>query len=81
VIASRCEEIGRDPASLAVSVHIGRETIEEAGAARVDRLGEYRDVGVSRVMGLDRDSVRTDEALESLVEDGRAAGVEFASAR
>jgi F420-dependent oxidoreductase-like protein len=78
VIASRCEEIGRDPASLAVSVHIGREAIEEVGAARVDRLAEYRDVGVSRVMGLVRDTVRTDEALESLVADARAAGVELA---
>jgi F420-dependent oxidoreductase-like protein len=78
VIASRCEEIGRDPASLALSVHIGREAIEEAGAARVDQLAAYRDVGVSRVMGLVRDTVRTDEALESLVADARAAGVELA---
>jgi F420-dependent oxidoreductase-like protein len=77
VIASRCEEIGRDPASLTVSVHVDREAIEEMGAARVDRLAEYREAGVSRVMGLVRDSVRTDEALESLVADARAAGVEL----
>ncbi len=78
VIASRCEEIGRDPATLPVSVHVDRAAIEEVGAARVDRLAEYRDLGVSRVMGLVRDSVRTDEALEALVADARAAGVEFA---
>ena len=78
VIASRCEEIGRDPASLAVSVHIGREAIEVVGPERIDRLAEYREIGVSRVMGLVRDSVRTDEALESLVADARAAGVELA---
>ena len=34
-------------------------------------------LGVSRVMGLVRESVRSDEALGSLVEDARAAGLEF----
>jgi F420-dependent oxidoreductase-like protein len=79
LIASRCEEIDRDPASLAVSVHLGREAIEEQGAARIESLAAYRELGVSRVMGLVRESVRTDDALESLVADARAAGVEFAT--
>jgi len=78
VIRSRCEEIGRDPATLAVSVHLFGESIATRGAARIDLLGAYRELGVSRVMGLDRESARTDEALESLVEDARAAGVDFA---
>jgi len=78
VIASRCEEIGRDPATLPVSVHLLREDIGDSGAARVDRLAAYREAGVCRVMGLVRASARTDEALESLVEDARAAGVLFA---
>ena len=47
------------------------------GAPRVDLLAAYRGAGVSRVMGLVRESVRSDEALGSLVEDARAAGVEF----
>ena len=51
----------------------------EAGRPRVDLLAGYREAGVSRVMGLVRDSATTDEALESLVEDARAAGVEFAA--
>ncbi|MFL5710400.1 MAG: TIGR03560 family F420-dependent LLM class oxidoreductase [Chloroflexota bacterium] len=77
VVAARCEEVGRDPATLPVSVHIWAETFKQTGQARTDLLGEFRDAGVSRAMGLVRDSTTTDEALESLVEDGRAAGVEF----
>jgi F420-dependent oxidoreductase-like protein len=78
VIASRCEEIGRDPATLPVSVHLWGESIADAGPARVKRLAAYREAGVSRVMGLVRAAAQTDEALESLVEDARAAGVELA---
>jgi F420-dependent oxidoreductase-like protein len=78
VIAQRCEEVGRDPATLPVSVHIWTETLSQAGQARVDRLAAYREAGVRRVMGLIRASARTDEALDSLVEDARAAGVELA---
>ena len=78
VIRNRCQEIGRDPATLAVSVHIQRPTIDRAGSARIELLTAYREMGVSRVMGLVRESARTDEALDSLVEDARAAGVELA---
>jgi F420-dependent oxidoreductase-like protein len=78
VIASRCEEIGRDPASLAVSVHVWKERFGIGGTARIDLLGAYRDAGVSRVMGLDDATATTDDALESLAEDARGAGVELA---
>ena len=77
VIRSRCEEIGRDPATLAVSVHVWTEYLSEAGAARVDLLAGYRELGVSRVMGLVRASATTDDALEALAEDARAAGLEL----
>ncbi len=78
VIASRCEEIDRDPASLPVSVHVWKERFGIGGTARIDLLGGYRDAGVSRVMGLDDATATTDDALESLAEDARAAGVELA---
>ena len=77
VIRGRCEEIGRDPATLSVSVHVWREDITERGARRVDRLAAYRELGVSRVIGLVRDSAADDDALKSLVEDARAAGAEL----
>jgi alkanesulfonate monooxygenase SsuD/methylene tetrahydromethanopterin reductase-like flavin-dependent oxidoreductase (luciferase family) len=77
VIRSRCEEIDRDPATLAVSVHVWMETFSIGGAARIDDLAGYRELGVSRVMGLDRGSVQDDGALDALAEDARAAGVEL----
>jgi F420-dependent oxidoreductase-like protein len=78
VIRSRCEEIGRDPATLSLSVHIWAETFTIGGRSRVDLLAGYREVGVDRVIGLDLASAKTDDALESLVEDARAAGIELA---
>ena len=78
VIRARCEEIGRDPATLSLSVHVWHEDLEDAGPARVERLAAFRDLGIARVMGLLHRSATTDEALESLAEDARAAGATFA---
>jgi F420-dependent oxidoreductase-like protein len=75
VIRSRCEEIGRDPASLAVSCHIWWGNAKEPGRRRVDLLGAYRDTGIGRVQALLQDSADSDEALESLAADCREAGV------
>jgi F420-dependent oxidoreductase-like protein len=78
VIRARCEEIDRDPASLTVSVHVWWEQLREAGAARADMLAGYRELGVSRVIALVRDSVDGDEALERWADDARAGGAELA---
>ncbi|MEX1072909.1 MAG: TIGR03560 family F420-dependent LLM class oxidoreductase [Chloroflexota bacterium] len=78
LIASRCEEIGRDPATLRLSVNIGRDTIKVAGQARVDLLAGYREVGVARVMTLLQETATSDSALELLATDARAAGCELA---
>ncbi len=74
VIASRCEEIGRDPATLRLSVNISRYDIAAAGSSRVELLAAYREVGVDRVMGLLTESATSDEPLESLAADARSAG-------
>jgi len=78
IIRSRCEEIDRDPSTLAVSVHLWWGDAPKPGEARIDRLAAYAELGVSRVMTLLRDSVDSDEPLERLAEDCRAAGVELA---
>jgi F420-dependent oxidoreductase-like protein len=78
-IRARCEEIDRDPISLAISVHIWTETASIAGQRRVDLLAAYREAGVDRVMGLDQGSATSDEALEAFAADARLAGVELAS--
>jgi F420-dependent oxidoreductase-like protein len=78
VIRSRCEEIGRDPASLRLSAHLFWRNAPAAGQARVDQLAAYREVGVDRVITLIRDSATSDEALVSFADDARAAGAELA---
>ena len=78
VVRARCEEIGRDPATLAISVHIWGEDIAAGGTERADRLAGYRELGVDRVMTLLRESARSDETLESLAEDARTAGLDLA---
>jgi F420-dependent oxidoreductase-like protein len=78
VIRARCEEIGRDPGTLAISVHIWQQHFSRSGQERVDRLAGFVELGVNRVMGLDFASAREDEALERLAEDARGAGVELA---
>ena len=79
-IRARCEEIGRDPDSLSVSVHLWREMAawRDPGADRQAMLAEMAELGVSRVMGLLWDSAESDEALAALFDDARAAGVEIA---
>ncbi len=79
-IRRRCEEAGRDPATLRVSVHLwlkDRAWLAETGEADLpirDLLARYRELGISRVMGLVPGSVDGDEALERFAEDSRAAG-------
>jgi F420-dependent oxidoreductase-like protein len=77
VIASRCEEIGRDPGTLRVSVNIGRDDSGPEGAPRVDLLRRYADAGVDRVMTLIRASAADDGALERFAVDCVAAGCEL----
>jgi F420-dependent oxidoreductase-like protein len=74
VIRSRCAEIGRDPASLRVSVHIWRHSAPAPGAERIDRLARYRELGVARTIEFLPASARDDEALAAYAEDMVRAG-------
>jgi alkanesulfonate monooxygenase SsuD/methylene tetrahydromethanopterin reductase-like flavin-dependent oxidoreductase (luciferase family) len=75
VIASRCEEIGRDPSTLRVSVHIWGRPDAPAGAARRDRLRAYADLGVARVMVQGFAAVGDPGHLERVAEDCAAVGL------
>ena len=79
-IRQRCEEIGRDPATLTVSVHMWAESLGRGGQQLVDRLGGYRELGLSRAIGLVKATTTDDEALPRFVEDARAAGVTIGQA-
>jgi hypothetical protein len=78
VIADRCREIGRDPATLAVSVHIDIDVLEGDSRGRQSLLKRYEDLGVRRVMALLTSAVQGDEALDSLAEDATRAGLALA---
>jgi len=74
VIRARCEEAGRDPATLAVSVHLGPGDVAVAGPGRVARLAAYRELGIRRVMASLPTSVADDAVLESFAADAAAGG-------
>jgi F420-dependent oxidoreductase-like protein len=77
VIAQRCEEIGRDPASLRVSIHVWWEDLLTAGQARAELVAAYSQLGLSRLIALVRQSVDDDEALAAWAADARAGGAEL----
>jgi F420-dependent oxidoreductase-like protein len=74
VIASRCEEIGRDPATLRVSVHAWHEQVAAPGGRRVELLGRYRELGIARVQTLVRSAAADSSALAAFADDCGAAG-------
>jgi hypothetical protein len=55
-------------------VHVWWEQLVKTGAARADMLAAYRELGVSRVIGMVRNSAEGDDALVAWAEDCRAAG-------
>lgn len=77
VVRQRCEEIGRDPDTLRVSVHLWWERGDEPGAARVDQLASLRGLGIDRVMVFARSAADSDVALMRLREDAIAAGADL----
>lgn len=80
IARSRCEEIGRDPATLRVSLYTRDQDIREAGQARVDLLGELQDLGLSRVVAFPGRWSTELETQARMAEDCRAAGLEMAGA-
>lgn len=83
VIHSRCEEIGRDPASLKLSVHTwaGSPGVAAEGQQRVDVYAAYRELGVYRVQSYLDAFARSDEGVHSYRNDLEAAGAEFNESR
>jgi F420-dependent oxidoreductase-like protein len=75
VIQARCDEIGRDPATLRVSLHLNWDRAEASGQRRIDDLARLAALGVSRVQIFDRATAVDDGALVRLAEDVRAAGL------
>jgi alkanesulfonate monooxygenase SsuD/methylene tetrahydromethanopterin reductase-like flavin-dependent oxidoreductase (luciferase family) len=75
VIAERCGEIGRDPATLRVSVHVWGDADAAAGSARQDRLREYAELGLSRAILQGFAGVTDPGVIEAAAADGEAVGM------
>jgi alkanesulfonate monooxygenase SsuD/methylene tetrahydromethanopterin reductase-like flavin-dependent oxidoreductase (luciferase family) len=76
VIRARCEEIGRDPESLRVSVHTWYQSpgVSTPGQRRVDLYAAYRELGVDRIQSYIDGIVDEPEAAEAFARDLLAAG-------
>ena len=75
LIDSHCSEVGRDRGTLRLSVHVWGRPDAPAGAARRERLRQYRDVGVSRVMLQGFAAVADQGHLERIADDCAALGL------
>jgi alkanesulfonate monooxygenase SsuD/methylene tetrahydromethanopterin reductase-like flavin-dependent oxidoreductase (luciferase family) len=80
VISERCDEIGRDPATLGVSVHVWGRPEAPAGRERRDRLRAYADLGLRRTILQGFAAVTDPGLLESIADDCAAVGLLEAAA-
>jgi F420-dependent oxidoreductase-like protein len=78
-VRAKCERAGRAPDSLRFSVYTYDEHFLEAGEARVDLIGRYAEIGVSRIVCFPTKLDPSVEAQESFAEDCVAAGIELAA--
>lgn len=77
-IWQRCDEAGRDPATLRVSVHLWGDVVADEGSVRATRLAAYRDLGVSRVVAQLHAATTDLSVLDRFRADAVAAGAELA---
>ena len=74
-IRQRCEEIDRDPASLAVSVHVWGAADAPAGPLRQERLAAYAELGLARIILQGFGAVGDRDEIERIAVDCRAVGL------
>jgi F420-dependent oxidoreductase-like protein len=78
-IRARCEEAGRDPATLKVSLYTRDVDVRVPGQATVDLLGALQDLGLSRAVCFPSRWSTELDVQARFAEDCRAAGVEMAA--
>jgi F420-dependent oxidoreductase-like protein len=77
-VRRRCEEEGRDPATLRFSLYARDEEMREAGRGRVDLISRLAEIGLDRLVAFPTRWSPTAETQEAFAVDVRAAGVELA---
>ncbi|HET7727213.1 MAG TPA: TIGR03560 family F420-dependent LLM class oxidoreductase [Candidatus Limnocylindrales bacterium] len=80
VIRQRCEEEGRDPATLRLSLYSRDTDVREPGQARIDFIGRLAEIGLDRLVAFPTRWSPTAEAQAAFAEDVREAGIELAAA-
>jgi alkanesulfonate monooxygenase SsuD/methylene tetrahydromethanopterin reductase-like flavin-dependent oxidoreductase (luciferase family) len=76
VIRERCEEVGRAPESLAVSVYIWGEAADvAAGPERRQRFRDYEGLGLARVIVQGFALVKDPHAIDDVIDDAVAVGL------
>ncbi|HET7702670.1 MAG TPA: TIGR03560 family F420-dependent LLM class oxidoreductase [Candidatus Limnocylindrales bacterium] len=74
VIAERCREIGRNPATLGVSVHVWGSADAPPGGQLRARLAAYASLGLERVILQGFSAMSDPDAIARLADDCAAAG-------
>ena len=76
-VRAKCEQAGRDPDSIRFSVYTYDEHFTEQGETRVDLIGRYQAIGVSRIVCFPTKFNPSVEVQARFAEDCIAAGVEL----
>ncbi len=79
VVRQRCEEEGRDPSSLRVSLYCRDDDVRPIGQQRVDRLAAFAALGLDRLVTFPNRWDVGEEGLARFADDVRAAGLPLAT--
>jgi F420-dependent oxidoreductase-like protein len=77
IVRQRCEEEGRDPATLRLSLYTRDVDVQHPGQERVDLLGAFAELGLDRVVCFPTRYGATTETQALFAEDCLAAGLEL----
>ena len=78
-VHARCEEIGRDPKTLRLSVYARDEPMSQPGQGRADMIGAYAALGLDRFVAFPTRISPTVETQAQFAEDCVAAGLTLAA--
>ena len=78
IARQRCEEEGRDPATLRISLYCRDGDVRPVGQERVDRLGAFAALGLNRLVAFPSRWDTSVDGLARFAEDVRAAGLPLA---
>ena len=79
-VRRRCEEEGRDPATLRFSLYGRDDDMRRPGPARIELIGRLAATGLDRLVAFPTRWSPTAEAQAAFAEDCRAAGIELGAA-